>query len=88
LGHTQSPLCNVQPIQRGHFRLFPQDPARKVAQVPQHRHRQLPRRIAQGIQSDLGGELRSIQAHQYNIKYLTIKTLVIKPRVLDIYLRI
>jgi hypothetical protein len=55
MGHPQSALCNVQPMHRGHFRLLPQDPARKMARVPQYRHRQLPRRITQGIQSDLRG---------------------------------
>jgi hypothetical protein len=55
-GHTQSALCNVQPVHRGDFRLLPHDTAKKMARVPRHRHRQLPRRITQGIQSDLRGK--------------------------------
>ena len=36
-----------------------------MARIPRHRHRQLTRRLAQGIQSGLRENLRSIQAQEY-----------------------
>jgi hypothetical protein len=58
LGHTQSTLCNVQPVHQGDFRFLPHDPTRKIARIPRHRHRQLPHRIVQGIQDNLSPKLQ------------------------------
>ena len=73
LGHTQSALCNVQPVHQGDFRFLPHDPTRKMARIPRHRHRQLPHRIVQGIQENLSPKLQvnSGRAVYYNFLFGT-----------------